>query len=252
MLPALRQAPFTLGTGPLGVLCIHGFTGTPADLRDLALQLVDAGHTVTNVRLAGHADSEVALAATRWPDWWHSVLSAYLELRNRCARVVVVGFSMGGLLALKLAAHYPLDGAAILAAPLFLRKLSWHLVPVLSHVVRYRPRTPVSIREPLAHARQSNPGRTPMVCLASFRELMANVNTLVPSVRCPLLLVYSAADGTVPFDNQAYLAGRVHSLSVQTVSLHDSDHVVTLDGEHATVEAAVVTFVNQRAMGGES
>ena len=241
-IPADRFAPFIVGDGRTGVLVAHGFTGTPHDMRDLALALADAGFTVANIKLAGHAAGERALAETRWPDWWESLVAGYVALRQRCDRVIVCGFSMGGVLALKMCVHYPVLGAAILAAPIFMRGALLPFVPLLSHVVRFRPPGPASVLDPAARARQPDVGRTPLASLASFLALMRHVDGLLPQVSCPLLLVYSRKDHVVPFANQAHIACRVASRDLRTETVDRSDHVITVDHDRDVVRDAVLGF----------
>jgi carboxylesterase len=245
IVPADRLAPFTVGDGDTGILVVHGFTGTPHDMRDLALALADRGWRVANVLLAGHAAGEAALAQTRWPDWWESLVAAYVALRSHCSRIMVCGFSMGGVLALKLCVHYPVVGAAILAAPVFMRGPLLPFLPCLSRFVRYRPHGPPSVTDPEARARQPDVGRTPLVGLASFVELMADVDELLPEVSSPLLLVYSRRDHIVPFANLAHIAGRVGSRDVESCVLERSDHVLTVDLEHQRVTDAVLSFATR-------
>src|SRR4051794_28130513 len=99
------SSPFSLGPAqaPVGVLCIHGFTGTPFEMRLLGEHLGRRGFAVEGVRLAGHGGTTADLKATRWPDWLFSVEEAFQQLRRRAERIAVCGLSLGGLLALELA-----------------------------------------------------------------------------------------------------------------------------------------------------
>jgi len=47
------------------------------------------------------------MQATTWADWSSCAEVAYNELASRCEKVVVAGLSMGGTLAVWLAAHHP-------------------------------------------------------------------------------------------------------------------------------------------------
>jgi carboxylesterase len=94
---------FLFAGGKVGVLMIHGFTGSPATVEPWARGLAADGYTVSVPRLAGHGTRWEDLNETRWQDWYQSVEAAFLELRERCDRIFVAGFSVGGALALKLA-----------------------------------------------------------------------------------------------------------------------------------------------------
>ena len=116
---------FDLGEGDVGVVLVHGFTGTPYEMRFLGEQLADAGFRVHGLRLPGHGTRVRDLDATTWRDWADAVEDAFDALALSCRRVAVVGQSLGGLLALHLAGRRP-DVAAVgsLATPLWLEGLS--------------------------------------------------------------------------------------------------------------------------------
>ena len=95
--------PFLLRGNKIGVLLIHGFTGSPAELLPLGIFLNHEGFTVLAVRLAGHGTSERDLLRTNCGDWFNSVLDGYAMLKNFCDKIFVIGHSMGALLSLKLA-----------------------------------------------------------------------------------------------------------------------------------------------------
>jgi carboxylesterase len=94
----------------VGVLVVHGFTGTPSSMRGVADAMVAAGFDVELPRLPGHGTTVGDMLSTRWSDWSAEVGRARAELAARCDRVVLVGQSMGATLVLASALHAP--GAA--------------------------------------------------------------------------------------------------------------------------------------------
>src|SRR5438067_12275746 len=95
------------GPRPPGALLVHGFTGTPEELRPLGEALAARGFPVHAVRLAGHGTDVAELARTRWTDWFASVEAGVARLRASTERLAVAGMSMGRLLALHPAAPRP-------------------------------------------------------------------------------------------------------------------------------------------------
>jgi carboxylesterase len=95
--------PFFFPGDDRAVLCIHGFTGTPYEMRFLGEQLATRGMTVRGIALPGHATRIDDLYDKTWRDWVDAVVAAYDELAARSRGVVVVGQSLGGLLAMYLA-----------------------------------------------------------------------------------------------------------------------------------------------------
>ena len=107
------SSPFT-GTGSrTGVVISHGFTGSPHAVRDWAGSLADAGFAVRAPLLPGHGTSWQELARIHWRDWHAALDAAYLDLAGDCEQVIVAGLSMGGALALRIAATRPVAGAVV-------------------------------------------------------------------------------------------------------------------------------------------
>ena len=93
--------------GPVGVLLCHGFTGSPASMRPWADYLADRGASVVVPRLPGHGTTWQEMQGTRWVDWYAEDQRELLDLADRCPEVFVMGLSMGGTLALRLAEQHP-------------------------------------------------------------------------------------------------------------------------------------------------
>src|SRR5688572_17793273 len=89
-----------VGSSTTGVLVLHGFTGNPSSMRQIADAMVDAGHHVELPRLPGHGTVVDDMIETGWTDWSATVEEAYQRLAARAGQVVVVGLSMGGSLTL--------------------------------------------------------------------------------------------------------------------------------------------------------
>ena len=110
--------PFSAAGGAAGVLVLHGFTGSPHSMRPLAEAFAAAGFTVELPRLPGHGTTVEDMAGYRFDDWAAAAEAAYADLAARCGQVVVAGLSMGGTLALRLAADHPEIAGAVLVNPL--------------------------------------------------------------------------------------------------------------------------------------
>ena len=203
---SLRVPPgCPLGAQPLayrgdrvGVLVLHGFTGSPWEVRPLADDAVALGHSVAVPVLAGHATALAALNETTWQDWLHSAEAAHTWLATRCDRVHVIGLSMGALLALLIALRQPpaLRGRLVLLAPALvlapwqrraivaLGRLGWPTVlgkdaPQLANHAQPPCYSGIPLR-----ATQS---------LLALQELVARVAQPLPA-----LVLHGAADQTIP------------------------------------------------------
>src|SRR5207253_9891867 len=97
---SLDLQPFALGPVDASVACllIHGFSGSPPEMRWLGAYLAERGVRVEGVRLAGHGTQPEELNHLTWQDWLHSASEGMDRLKHAGRKTVVVGFSMGGLL----------------------------------------------------------------------------------------------------------------------------------------------------------
>ena len=113
-----EHEPFLWPGGDTAVLLVHGFPGTPAEVRPMAGALHDAGYTVQGILLPGFGPQFATLPERTPQDWVTAVIAAVIQLRATHARVVLLGLSLGGAVSLQAAAHADVDGL-ILAAPFY-------------------------------------------------------------------------------------------------------------------------------------
>lgn len=137
--------PFLFPGGRIGCLLVHGLTGTPKEMRWMGEYLHQHGYTVLAVRLAGHATTVEDLARTRWQDWLASVEDGLCLLQDSCDKVFVAGLSLGAVLALMAAAHFPIQGAISISAP-YQMPPDWRL-NFVRLFVHLQPRVPKFISD---------------------------------------------------------------------------------------------------------
>lgn len=115
--------PFRWENGSRAALLVHGFPGSPGEMRPLGAILRDAGWTVQGLLLPGFGAELDALPGRSHADWTAAVRDALRDLRQRFAPVMLIGNSMGAALSLQAAAHVQPDGV-VLFAP-FWRVAPW-------------------------------------------------------------------------------------------------------------------------------
>src|SRR5712691_2402872 len=109
--------PFYFRGGAVGCLCMHGLSAAPQEVYWLGQSLAKHGATVYGPRLYGHGLTVDHMLHMRWQDWYASALDGYYLLKQTCDQVFALGFSMGSLLALRLAATEDVAGVVGLAVP---------------------------------------------------------------------------------------------------------------------------------------
>ncbi len=113
-----------------GVLLCHGYKSAPKEMHDLAKFINGFGFKTYGVRLKGHGTAPINIKEVSWQDWQNSMQRGYAALRNLCNRVVIVGFSTGGLLALVCASKKQnLTGVVSINSALKLRDIRARFVP---------------------------------------------------------------------------------------------------------------------------
>jgi len=246
-----------LGQGP-PVLCLHGLTGTPYELAPLAAALTAAGFSVSVPLLAGHGDTAAALVATRWQDWLASARAAcdHLQAESGGKPVSILGFSMGGLLGLRLARLLPgqVVSLVLLAVPLRLRPWQMAGIKLWRHLpARWRQgrlaawpkRGGSDVTD--AKARHDNPGlpMMPIAAVAEMVDLAAQARQDLAFVRQPALVVHGQQDRTVRPQTSAWLARSLAASVVEVLRLPRSGHLVGIDVEHSQLAEAIVRFLRQ-------
>src|SRR5712692_1075485 len=120
--PDVDRGEFFFPGSGLSVLLIHGLTGTPYEMRYLGERLAATGVRVHGIRLAGHAGAPEELGSVTHAHWYESVVDGFERLRQYGEPNVVVGLSMGAVLAARLAADQreAVAGLVMLAPAFFL------------------------------------------------------------------------------------------------------------------------------------
>jgi carboxylesterase len=226
-----------------GVLLCHGFTGTPQSLRPWAQYLAEAGLSVSLPRLPGHGTTWPEMARTRWEDWYAEVDRAFDLLQARCDEMFVMGLSMGGCLALRLA---ELRGDAVrglvLVNPSITRDTPLILLaPVLKLVVPSLKGIASDIKN--EHATELGYDRVPVKAAATLPGLWRITQQHLTDLTQPILVYRSAADHVVGPASLKLLKSAIPPGQLEVRELADSYHVATLDNDAQAIFAGSLEFV---------
>ncbi|HPU14102.1 MAG TPA: alpha/beta fold hydrolase [Aeromicrobium sp.] len=239
--------PFEADGGRLGVLLCHGFTGSPASMKPWAEYLANEGFTVSVPRLPGHGTTWQEMNTTTWRDWYGEVDAALTRLQSKCDWVAVCGLSMGGALALRLAAYRPEDvGALVLVNPaIALKRLDLKFVPAMSKVIGSLP----GIGNDIAMPGKDEIGydRTPLKALASQLQMWSDVRKRLGQIDTPMLMFRSNQDHVVDETSSKLLMSSLGSAHRELIELTDSFHVATLDYEAEFIMERSAEFIRTQA-----
>ena len=243
------------GGNGLGIVLVHGFLASPAELRELGERIAAAGHPVIGVRLKGHGTSPHDLLTRSWEEWLDSVRRGYEILSPFAERICIVGFSTGGSLALIHAAQEPekLAGVAVASAPLKFRNKSLIFVPLLhgaNKLTEWMPATEnlMPFRKNESEHPHINYRHIPIRGLHELRRVTAEMNRRLKEVTCPALIIQGDAD-TVVDPHSADLIERKLASPDKTLHMVASDRHGILNENIGGAQDLVLAFLERLTTG---
>jgi carboxylesterase len=240
---ALPAQPEKTGGRAIGVLLVHGFTGSPAAMKPWAQALADQGYAVEVPLLPGHGTRWQDLNQVAWTAWYAEAEAALDRLRATCDAVVVGGLSMGGSVVLRLAEVRGAQVSGIVLVNAFVSSTRKELValPVLKHVVPSLRGVVNDIKKP----DQDEHGypRLPLKGLSAVTEMWRIVVPDLKQVTQPLLYFRSTVDHVIDSSSSPTVLRGVGSVDVEERMLDNSYHVATLDHDAERIFTESAEFV---------
>jgi len=245
--------PFDWPGNSTGVLLIHGFTGSPAEMRPMGEYLAGQGYTVLGPLLPGHGTTWQDLARRKWHEWTEAVEQAYQNLRSRCDKVFVCGGSMGGLLTLYLAQRH-LDIAGIIPMAPALFTVDWRAswAWLIKYWIPFNPYDPArdgdDLTDPEARRRfiWSYNG-TPVAAAEQLIYLQRAVRRHLRQIAMPTLIMMGTRDQSVKLQSAAYLFDHIAAQDKELIWLNHSGHCLWVDSEREHVWQKAHEFIAARS-----
>ncbi|WP_028777965.1 alpha/beta hydrolase [Shimazuella kribbensis] len=236
--------PFFYYGGKTGILLIHGFTGTPSELRPMGDYLHKQGFTVSAPLLSGHGTTPEDLQRTSWQDWVQSVEMAFAELKQAgVEKLYVVGFSMGGILGLyqTLEQQSLIDGVVSICAPIKVRDFRANFVRFIHWFM------PFSLRGEGKHPDIEQYlvpyDRTPLKSVGELNRLIRYVRKRLAQIHIPALIIQSKKDETVAPGSANIIYNQISSSDKTLTWYENSSHIITLDRERKKLFQEVEQFI---------
>jgi carboxylesterase len=232
---------------PVGVLVVHGFTSSISCVSPLEPVLKDLNVPYRFPLLSGHGTAYTDLTGVTWQDWYADAETAMFDLLTECEQVILIGHSMGGLVALDLAGRYDHYVAAVVPVAPALRfsdPLAF-LSPVMARLVKSWP-SPDPYNDPECRKTNDNYDHFMTSAFASLYEYSRIVRNRLSFVRAPLFVVHTLGDSIIP--------PSVSELVLETVSTHDkrvmmfqkSGHEMFKDLEREGVVKSIADYLKER------
>ncbi len=243
--PFLADGDATSPRGRIGVLLSHGFTGSPASMKGWGEYLAAQGYAVSVPRLPGHGTDWKEMNTTTWADWSGEVERAFEALSTQVDTVFVFGLSMGGGLALRLAADHPdrVAGLVLVNPAVGTNRKDVKLLPVLKHLVPSFAGIANDIKKP--GVEEHGYTRTPLRAADSMFQGYKVLRSELGRVTCPLLIFRSTEDHVVDPSSAKIILSRVSSSDAREESLENSYHVATLDHDAERIFEGSAAFIER-------
>lgn len=226
---------------PLGVLILHGFTSSLDTVRPLVPAVERLGLPYRMPLLRGHGTRPEDLRGVTHRDWYADAEAALLDLRGEVEQVAICGLSMGGLVALELAARHPRDVAAVvtIAAALRIASPLIHLSKPISMVRSMWTPPPGRAYADQELARLSTNYKSFATdAVVSLHHYGRIVSKLLPRVRAPLLILHSRKDTVIKPLSSDLIYTRAGSMDKRRIWFERCNHEILRDCEAEAVVAA--------------
>lgn len=227
----------------IGILLVHGFTGSPAAMRPWAEFFGARGYTVRVPRLSGHGRVWQDLNKISWEEWPAHLVEEIEELHKVCDKVFICGLSMGGGLSLQVAAHHgdQLAGIILVNPMIHIPGISVKFAPILSRFRSHLPSVGGDIKRP--GVSEWSYDALPTRGVVELNKLLKNSRSTLGLVNIPLLLFHSVEDHILPVTNTEIIMAEVGSVQKQRVELLNSYHVATIDYDSDFIFENSLVFV---------
>ncbi len=234
------------GTGEnakVGIIFVHGFTGSPASMRPWAHYFSDRGYTVSAPQLPGHGTKWQDLNNVSWPEWPAKVIEELSWLRTRCAKVFIFGLSMGGCTTLNVAERESLDGIVLVNPMSHIPGVQIKFAPLIALVKKGMPSVGDDIKK--QGITEWGYDVLPTLGVIQLQKMLLQTRANLKKAKAPLLIFHSADDHVLPVSNTNIIVSEIGTPidKITRMELTNSYHVATLDFDADVIFEKSLRFV---------
>jgi len=223
-------------------LCIHGFTGAPNEVEPLAEFLGENTDWECAVPvLPGHGEL-LQLRGVPFNEWISCAERALEDLLKRHKEVYVIGFSMGGMIASYLAAHYPVKKLVLLSAAAYYinpRQLGADIISMCKDLYSGK-----LLQNELFNRYSYKIKTTPISATIQFRKLVRHIKPLLETITIPTFIAQGESDGIVPLKSAEYLYETIKARKKKIMYMKDSKHLICHCKEKQVLFSEILSFLS--------
>ena len=225
-----RAKPYTYEAGreALAIL-IHGFSGTPDDLRNLAKYLAGQGISARSVLLAGHGSHWQDLGETTSYDWWKSVEDEVKAAIGQYQNIFLIGYSFGANLAFDIAARYPKEiaGVVSLGVSVFLKRnyIIKIFLPIFHLFLKHYTKGYIKKNHLIDYEDSGSYVSLPTKSIYEFKNFIKHYTKKeLPKVTTPALIIHSKDDAITHPRSSEFVYRKINSQQKDLLLLDDVNH----------------------------
>lgn len=248
--PALLKGAnsiFMKGSGESGVLLLHGFKGSPGEMKELGELLQRAGYTVSIPRYPGHGTSLSEMSRSSVKTWFSCAREAYIELSSLCREISIVGLSMGGLFAMVLAAEFNPLRLVLISTPYSLKQKQALLAPFIYPFIKVLPardnklgiNNPETRKEHLCYR-----GGNPVIQSFQLYIFSIKARSRLKKIQSGTLIVQSRLDKVIPEKSLENIYRHLGSADKEILWFEKSGHNILRDYDREELGRQVLRFLS--------
>lgn len=205
----------------LGCLIIHGFGGGTYQIKALDEDLNSNGYITSCPKLKGHTGNAKDMKNADYKDWIASAEKELIMLMEKTGKIAIIGFSMGGLIAVNLACKYDIKAIVTINTPIYY----WNLKRVFLNIYDDIKNKRLNYVKRYIHAKKASP----LISMINFLRLLNSTKSKLSNIKCPFLIMQTKDDDTTRLTSPDYICDNISS-EVKTVKLYDKGgHLVLVD-----------------------
>lgn len=237
-----KAQPIYIEGNDIAVLLLHSYTSNTRDMKALAESIHQSfGFTCFAPLYRGHGEDAEALIPYAIDDWWEDALDSYQQLEKKYKQVIVIGLSVGGIFALKLAQQFPVARIVVMSVPEDKTPIQVKQ-RIIDFAVRYKKlenkseeqiQDELKIFEPLS-----------MDIFERFQHFLHETMSDLVEITAPIAIYYGGRDEAIYEESAREIAEGVSSGLIDLKKFENSSHLMTLSKEKDSLYKQIIQFLS--------
>ncbi|TCP19700.1 carboxylesterase [Scopulibacillus darangshiensis] len=242
MVKLVPPKPFFYKGGKKAVLLLHSFTSNTVDMKKLGKYLQENNYSCYAPLYSGHGESAEELLKYSTSDWWEDVLNGYQLLKSEgFEKIAVIGLSLGGVFALKVAQELDVNGVLTMSVPTH-RDASFLKKRVFHYAKRYKQLE--GKNEEQTNLEMKRIQNMSFDSLVEFKQLIDITMDKLALITSPIRILYGELDEQLYKESAKAIFRSVTTNQKTILGYPNSNHLMTLGMDMNDVNKDIFTFLN--------